>query len=79
MDWNSINWEWIGMVAVLAIMVGGFVGGAVFILTRWADARRDRRHRSELNSKPVFIEEYDWALVDGKLQRVPRQRGGEDS
>lgn len=78
MDWSSINWEYLGLIATLAVLVGGFVGGATYILTNWARARRDRRWSRELNDKPAVIEEYDWALVDGQLKRFPRQRGSED-
>lgn len=78
MDWSSVNWEYLGLIATLSILVGGFVGGSTYFLTNWSRARRDKRWGKELNDKPLVIEEYDWMLVDGVLKRFPRQRGTDD-
>lgn len=79
MDWNNINWEWLGLVAVLGILVGGFAGGVVYVTTRILEARRDKRWSKELNDKPAVTEQYDWALVNGELKRFPRQRSIDES
>ena len=69
MDWNSINWEYLGLVAVLAILVGGFVGGAVYLVTRQLDTRRARRWDRELNG--------DYAPAD--IVDLPKQREADGS
>jgi hypothetical protein len=72
MDWSSINWTWIGLVAVLAILVGGFCGGATYLIVRHLEGRPSRTQRRwdrELNG--------DYAPTD--IVDIPRQREGEDS
>lgn len=79
MDWSNINWEYLGLIATLSILVGGFVGGSTYFLTNWSRARRDKRWSKELNDKPAVTEQYDWALVNGELKRFPRQRSIDES
>lgn len=51
MDWNSIDWQYLGMISVLAVIVGGFSGAGTYLFVNWHRARVQRRERAALSEQ----------------------------